>query len=426
MVASRLTLTFNGKNIIVNSHGTEVEDANGNKTGTLYVTADGTLTYDYASFLASKLNQVTDTHSTETTNDKIYVVLADVLKQSNGDYSQISVSNESSGTSIDNKKAEIAKEQIRNIKYSDLDKVSDKTYDYKISFRDYYVNSINLARFRAQLIQFPEIKVDDELYIDNNCVIHMYIRWTELSETEFDDIMNYLNSLKTGDDNKDIESLKKWYPYKLGQNIDDMIKDRAEKGWYYINIYGNAKQDEKDIFENFMLELANKEYIITYHKSDIDEDYFMWQANICWNVDSHAWVLNAIPKTNPSQLTDINYFYECVKDMLTTGNTGYNNVVSITNKYQDSIMTAKEAKYLALKKYDVEQELPDDLMSIIITLNNKIEELADIGKYEITDYSVDCTDAEADAIASYYKNIGYNVNIEYMDENTVEFDISWK
>ena len=411
MVANRLTLTFDGKNIIVHSHGTEVETSESGEGNVLYVTADGQLTYDYATFLASKLNKITEKYNSNQSNDRSYKLLADILRQSSGDYLSI--------TDIDT-----IKEHLKNIKYSSLDNDSDKTYDYKISFRDYYMNSINLAQFRSVVSQFSGIAVGENLEIDNNGIIHMKIMWSELSEDVFNKIEDYLSKLEDSD--IDEETLKKWYPYKLGQNIEDMIKDRAEKGWYYINIYGNAKQDEKDIFENFMLELANKGYIITYHKSDIDEDYFMWQANICWNVDSHAWVLSAIPKTNQSQLNDINYFYECTKDMLSNGNTGFNNIVSITNKYQDTVMEAKEAKYTALKQYDVEQELPADMMDVITDINNRIEELADIGKYEITDYSVDCTDAEADAIASYFENIGYTVSIEYMDENTVEFDISWK
>lgn len=411
MVANRLTLTFDGKNIIVHSHGTEVETSESREGNVLYVTEDGQLTYDYATFLASKLNQITEKYNSNQSNDRLYKLLADILRQSSGDYLSITDIN-------------TIKEHLKNIKYSSLDNDSDKTYDYKISFRDYYMNSINLAQFRSVVSQFSGIAVGENLEIDNNGIIHMKIMWSELSEDVFNKIEDYLSKLEDSD--IDEETLKKWYPYKLGQNIEDMIKDRAEKGWYYINIYGNAKQDEKDIFENFMLELANKGYIITYHKSDIDEDYFMWQANICWNVDSHAWVLSAIPKTNQSQLNDINYFYECTKDMLSNGNTGFNNIVSITNKYQDTVMEAKEAKYTALKQYDVEQELPADMMDVITDINNRIEELADIGKYEITDYSVDCTDAEADAIASYFENIGYTVSIEYMDENTVEFDISWK
>ena len=216
-----------------------------------------------------------------------------------------------------------------------------------------------------------------------------------------------------------------WYPFKLGQNIEDQIKKFANAHWFYINIYGNVLQEDRDIFENFMMDLANKGYIITYDISDIDDEYFMWQANISWNTDSHIWVLNAIPKTNESEIYDINYFYECTKDMLSTGNVGYNNALSIMNSYANKIIDAKTAKYLALKLYDVEQELPEDLMKIVVDLNAAIDAAADKGQYDVDVYNINCSDAEGKAIASYYAKVGYTVGITYYDSNHSAFQISW-
>ena len=224
---------------------------------------------------------------------------------------------------------------------------------------------------------------------------------------------------------EDTTDYSAWYPFKLGQNIEDQIKKFANAHWSYINIYGNVPQEDRDIFENFMMDLANKGYIITYDISDIDDEYFMWQANISWNTDSHIWVLNAIPKTNESEIYDINYFYECTKDMLSTGNVGYNNALSIMNSYANKIIDAKTAKYLALKLYDVEQELLEDLMKIVVDLNAAIDAAADKGQYDVNVYNINCSDAEGKAIASYYAKVGYTVGITYYDSNHSAFQISW-
>ena len=95
------------------------------------------------------------------------------------------------------------------------------------------------------------------------------------------------------------------------------------------------------------------------------------------------------------------------------------------NSYANKIIDAKTAKYLALKLYDIEQELPDDLMKIIVDMNATIDALADKGLYNASIYSVNCTDAEAKAIASYYAKVGYTVKILYNDSSHSSFQIFW-
>lgn len=445
MPSSRLTFSFDGNNVIVHQQDLKVRTSEDEDADTVLYLADdpnrsSKVSYD-SKYSANSVSSVSMTGYNKYSGLEMFNILKQILYQS-------------VDTSL--KKTFDA---YSDIEFSDLDTSAENVYDYQITFSDYWKNSINLIQFRAVLTEISGVTVDDDLTVDNNGVIHMKISWENLTQASYDEIRDAISKIDgseyfpsdynsgisddsggssdsgggssdSGDSSsdsttEDTTDYSAWYPFKLGQNIEDQIKKFANAHWFYINIYGNVPQEDRDIFENFMMDLANKGYIITYDISDIDDEYFMWQANISWNTDSHIWVLNAIPKTNESEIYDINYFYECTKDMLSTGNVGYNNALSIMNSYANKIIDAKTAKYLALKLYDVEQELPEDLMKIVVDLNAAIDAAADKGQYDVDVYNINCSDAEGKAIASYYAKVGYTVGITYYDSNHSAFQISW-